>query len=79
MLSWMNLLTLLLVYLSSLYFTLLSSNLFLSCGGRNRTIPLQREHSEVKGGGTLTTLQHICRPAHSVWTLWLWRRASELV
>lgn len=43
MLSWMNLLILLLVYLSSVNFTLLSSNLFLSCGGRNRTIPLQTD------------------------------------
>lgn len=47
-LSWMNLLILLLVYFSSLYFTLLSSNLFLSVGGRNRTIPLQVEHNEVR-------------------------------
>lgn len=42
-LSWMNLLTLLLVYLSSPYFTLLSSNLLLSCGGRKRTTPLPTE------------------------------------
>lgn len=48
MLSWMNFLILLLVYLSSVYFTLLSSNLFLSCGGRKRTIPLQTDHREVR-------------------------------
>lgn len=40
MLSWMNFLILLLVYLSSLYLTELSSNLLLSLAGRNRTTPL---------------------------------------
>lgn len=41
MLSWMNLLTLLLVNLSSLYVTELSSNLLLSRGGRNRMTALR--------------------------------------
>lgn len=40
MLSWMNFLILLLVYLSSLNLTELSSNLLLSWGGRNKTTPL---------------------------------------
>lgn len=43
MLSWMNFLILLLEYLSSLYFTELSSNLFASTGGRNRMTPLQTQ------------------------------------
>lgn len=58
MLSWMNFLILLLVYLSSVYFTLLSSNLFLSCGGRKRTIPLQTEHREVRKEDALMNLLH---------------------
>lgn len=45
MLSWMNLLILLLVYLSSLYFTEPSSNLLLSRGGRNRITPLQSDRT----------------------------------
>lgn len=46
-LSWMNLLILLLVYLSSLYFTEPSSNLFLRSGGRNRTTPLRSRTGSV--------------------------------
>lgn len=44
MLSWMNLLILLLVYFSSVNFTELSSNMLLSRGGRNRTTPLSTKN-----------------------------------
>lgn len=43
MLSWMNFLILLLVYLSSLNWTELSSNLLLSRGGRNKTTALENK------------------------------------
>lgn len=46
MLSWMNLLILLLVKASSLNATVLSSNLLRSSGGRKRTTPLGSEQRD---------------------------------
>lgn len=62
-LSWMNLLILLLVYLSSLYRTELSSNLLLSRGGRNRMTPLQRNrkhHVDCYGNNNSYSTRKTC-------------------
>lgn len=66
-LSWMNLLILLLVYLSSLYRTELSSNLLLSRGGRNRMTSLQRNrkrHIDCYGNNNSYSTRKACvKPA----------------
>lgn len=49
MLSWINLLILPLVIFSSVYATVLSSNLLARCEGRNKVIPLKEQKKQQQG------------------------------